>query len=96
MPSQPVVFDKPGTVTLGRNIHDKMIAYVLVVETPYFIKTDATGRARLEGLPAGEYDVKAWQPQAGGTSAVAALRVKTAPEGAAAPALKLELRPAAG
>jgi len=60
VPSKPVLFDKSGLVTIGCNIHDQMIAYVMVVDTPYFAKTDAHGVARLEGLLPGDYDVKAW------------------------------------
>jgi plastocyanin len=56
----PVLFDKSGTVVLGCNIHDQMIAYVQVVNTPYFAKTDAAGLARLENLPAGKYVLKTW------------------------------------
>ena len=59
-PVAPLVFDKPGEVVLGCNIHDHMIAYVYVVDTPHFAKTGADGKARIEGLPAGEYDVKLW------------------------------------
>jgi plastocyanin len=55
----PQVFDKAGTVVLGCNIHDKMLAYVKVVDTPYFARTDGAGAARIE-LPAGKYVVKAW------------------------------------
>ncbi len=33
-PVAPVVFDKPGTAVLGCNIHDRMAAYVHVVDTP--------------------------------------------------------------
>ncbi len=62
VPSKPVMFDKPGEVVLGCNIHDTMIAYVLVVDTPYFAKTDNKGRAVLDGLPAGEYEVHMWYP----------------------------------
>ncbi len=58
-----LVFDKPGVVTLGCNIHDWMIGYVLVVSTPYFAKSDAAGVARLRDLPAGSYDLHAWHPQ---------------------------------
>jgi hypothetical protein len=47
----PQVFDKAGTVVLGCNIHDKMIAYVKVVDTPYFAKTDGAGAARIELPP---------------------------------------------
>lgn len=60
MPAAPVVFDKPGEVVLGCNIHDNMIAYLYVVETPFFAKSGKDGRARIEGLPAGDYDVHAW------------------------------------
>jgi plastocyanin len=55
----PQVFDRAGTVVLGCNIHDKMLAYVKVVDTPYFAKTDGAGAVRIE-LPAGKYVVKAW------------------------------------
>jgi len=62
-----IVFDQPGVVTLGCNIHDWMIAYVLVVETPYFGKTDAQGRASLPNVPPGKYEVRVWHPtQKGG------------------------------
>jgi plastocyanin len=56
----PQLFDKVGTVVLGCNIHDKMLAYVQVVNTPYFGKTDANGVVKLEGVPAGKYVLKAW------------------------------------
>lgn len=58
-----VVFDKPGVVTLGCNIHDWMIGYIVIVSTPYFGKSDASGEVRLRDLPAGTYEVRAWHPQ---------------------------------
>ncbi len=60
VPSQPVTFDKPGLVVMGCNIHDRMLAYVQVVDTPWFAKTGADGAARIEGLPAGDYQVHVW------------------------------------
>ncbi|HEV7855425.1 MAG TPA: methylamine utilization protein, partial [Herminiimonas sp.] len=60
IPSAPVLFDKPGTVVLGCNIHDQMLAYIHIVPTPFFGKTDGTGKVRLEGLPTGVYRLKAW------------------------------------
>lgn len=78
-----VLFDKPGVVTLGCNIHDWMIAYVLVVQTPYHAKTDAAGVARLRDLPAGAYDLHAWHPQQ--RAAVTAQRLTL--DAAASPAL---------
>jgi plastocyanin len=65
VPATPVVFDKPGEVVLGCNIHDHMVAHVLVVDTPYFAKTDAKGAAIVEHLPAGEYEVQVWYPGVG-------------------------------
>ena len=50
-------------VTLGCNIHDWMIAYILVVSTPHFARTDARGVARMRDLPAGSYELQAWHPQ---------------------------------
>lgn len=63
VPAHPVVFDKPGLVTLGCNIHDQMIAYVMVVDTSFFAKSSATGVARIDGLPPGDYQITAWHYQ---------------------------------
>lgn len=60
VPSAPIVFDKAGTVVLGCNIHDKMVAYIHVVNTPYFSKTNEQGEAKLDGLAPGKYILKAW------------------------------------
>src|SRR5438309_1350710 len=42
-PYPPVHFDQAGVVTLGCNIHDEMLAYVLVTDAPLFGRTDTTG-----------------------------------------------------
>jgi plastocyanin len=60
-PSSPVVFDRPGVVTLGCNIHDAMIAWVLVVDTPWSAQSDAQGNARIADLPPGRYRLRAWR-----------------------------------
>lgn len=62
VPSKPVVFEKPGAVTLGCNIHDNMLGFIYVVDTPWFGKTDATGNVALDGLPAGRYQLHTWHP----------------------------------
>jgi plastocyanin len=59
----PLLFDTAGVVTLGCNIHDDMIGYILVVDTPYFTATDAEGNAMFAGLPAGQYRVNVWTPR---------------------------------
>jgi plastocyanin len=61
-PANPVLFDKPGIVVLGCNIHDQMLAWVVVVETPYFGKTNGTGQITLPTAPAGNYALKVWHP----------------------------------
>jgi hypothetical protein len=58
-----IVFDKPGVITLGCNIHDWMLGFILVVSTPHYAKTDASGNARLRDLPAGSYELHAWHPR---------------------------------
>ncbi len=60
VPSAPVVFDKPGTAVLGCNIHDQMVAWVVVVDTPYYARTTPKGQARIEGITAGNYRLHAW------------------------------------
>ena len=40
----PPTFDKPGVVTLHCEIHEAMRGTILVLDTPYFVKTDAAGR----------------------------------------------------
>ena len=75
--ASPQVFDKAGTVVLGCNIHDKMIAYIKIVDTPYFAKTDGAGAARIELPAAGKYVVKAWHYNtAGGATPEQVLMVK--------------------
>ena len=58
-----ILFDKPGVITLGCNIHDWMIGHILVVSTPYFAKTDARGHAAIREIPNGAYELRAWHPR---------------------------------
>ena len=61
-PHAPVVFDQPGIVTLGCNIHDNMVAFVVVTPAPYFGRTDDKGEWKISNLPAGMYRIKLWHP----------------------------------
>lgn len=66
-PAAPVVFATPGVVELGCNIHDWMLAYVVVLDTPYHAITDARGQGRIDA-PAGTYTLRVWHPSLkGGT-----------------------------
>jgi plastocyanin len=56
---EPVVFDQPGVVPLGCNIHDWMLAYVVVLPTPWFAKSDAAGAATISAPP-GRYRAEVW------------------------------------
>lgn len=91
----PQVFDKAGTVVLGCNIHDKMLAYVKVVDTPYFAKTDGAGAARIELPAGGKYVVKAWHYNtAGGATPEQVLTVK-AGDALSTAVFKLPMKPPA-
>jgi len=61
-PYPPVIFDQVGIVTLGCNIHDSMLAYVVVTDAPFFGTTDTAGSWSVE-LPQGTYRVNIWQPR---------------------------------
>ncbi len=57
-----VTFDKAGTVPLGCNIHDQMIAFIDVVDTPWAAKTDANGNVSFRGVPATDVTIDVWHP----------------------------------
>jgi plastocyanin len=61
-PHPPVVFDKPGVVVVGCNIHDKMIGYVFVTDAAYFGQTDASGTWRVDAAVPTEYRLTVWSP----------------------------------
>jgi hypothetical protein len=55
-----VLFDKPGVVKIGCNIHDWMSAIIFVAPTPYFALSDETGNFTLQKVPPGSYTLVAW------------------------------------
>jgi plastocyanin len=61
--ANPVVFDKPGVVVLGCNIHDWMLGFIAVVPTPYFAQTTDAGVAAIEHVPPGDYHLSVWAPR---------------------------------
>jgi len=61
----PVLFDKTGIIVVYCLFHEWMRAYVLVVDTPYFGKSDASGVVTLDNLPEGKYEIRAWHPDMG-------------------------------
>lgn len=61
-PANPVVFDRAGVVLLGCNIHDHMVGWIVVADTPYHGLTDPKGTTRLAPVPAGAYSLVVWHP----------------------------------
>lgn len=61
-PENPVLFDRAGVVVLGCNIHDSMIGWIVVSDTPWYGKTAANGRLQLDDVPAGRYTLRTWHP----------------------------------
>jgi plastocyanin len=93
VPSQPVLFDKAGVVVLGCNIHDWMIGYVYVSDSPWFARTDADGRAEIAELPARGYTVRVWHPQQEGTEEATRQPLEVAAGRRAQVAFVVALRP---
>jgi plastocyanin len=89
--TRTVLFDKPGVVALGCNIHDQMSGFIVVVETPFAARTDAVGRAAIPGVPDGQGALSVWQEdlKAPGNMTTRQIAVR----GATHAALSLDLRP---
>lgn len=90
----PVVFDKPGVVVLGCNIHDWMIGYIYVSETPFFAKTGPGGTAVIDDLPPGEYTVRIWHPGMDRPEQSTARRITVGADGSAGAEWEINLKPA--
>lgn len=58
--SKSVRFDRPGIVRVFCDIHSHMNAFILVFSHRYFAMTDVDGRYRIDNVPAGTYQVVAW------------------------------------
>jgi len=63
-PYPPIVFEQPGVITLGCNIHDNMLAYIVVTDAPFYGRTDAAGSWAAPAVPGGRYRVRVWHPLA--------------------------------
>jgi plastocyanin len=59
-PEKPVSFDKAGVVVLGCNIHDQMVGWVVITDTPWYGKSAANGHVDLADVPAGSYILRTW------------------------------------
>jgi plastocyanin len=53
-------FEKAGVYTQLCRVHPEMEGYVVVLDTPYFAVTDASGAYEIKGVAPGKYTVTAW------------------------------------
>jgi len=93
VPAEPVVFDQAGLVVLGCNIHDWMIAYLYVFESPWFGVAEKDGAIHLRDLPPGEYDVQVYHPRAKDPAQPVTQRASSRSADAARVSFRLALRP---
>lgn len=63
-PGKEQKFDQAGLVRVYCNVHHAMVAYVLVLDTPYFVRPDANGEFVLSGVPKGPGRLTVWHEQA--------------------------------
>ena len=64
--SRSHTFAAAGVAALGCNIHDQMLAYIKVVDTPWAAKTAAGGDVTLRAIPAGGATLRVWHPRLAG------------------------------
>jgi plastocyanin len=76
--AKPVLFDMPGVVKIGCNIHDWMSAIIVVLPSTHYAVTDETGRFSIDGLDAGSYTLTAWHAQSKEKTEGIAQRVEVA------------------
>jgi hypothetical protein len=62
--SRAVHFRREGIVRVFCNIHSAMSAVILVMSTPHFAVSNATGQLRIENVPPGEYQLRVWHERA--------------------------------
>jgi plastocyanin len=89
----PVLFDTTGIVVLGCNIHDWMVGYVYVAETPFFATTGRAGTASIGDLPPGDYTVRLWHPGMAQPEAATAKHVVVGADAPAPLEWQLEIKP---
>jgi plastocyanin len=53
-------FEDVGAAQLLCNLHPEMLAFVVVVPTPYFAVTGEDGTYDIKNVPAGSYTLKTW------------------------------------
>ena len=90
----PIRFDKEGAVVAYCILHDWMRAYIYVADTPWYAMTaQTTGIARIENVPAGEYEATAWHPDLGQYKPPLTQKVTVSATGTSEATFKFEFKP---
>ena len=58
--SRKYTYSKAGVYTQLCKLHPSMIAYVVVLQNPYFAVTDDSGNFEIKNIPSGKYSLKVW------------------------------------
>lgn len=58
----PIAFNEAGIVDIGCNIHDWMLGFIVVSDSPYFGKSNDQGEVSVS-LPDGDYEITFWHPR---------------------------------
>lgn len=99
MPEAPVVFDQPGIVELGCNIHDHMQAFIVVADTRAIGQTNEQGEVTLaldfgESPPSGSLSLNIWHPRLSDNTRPVVREIDVASlANAAAKTVSIELEP---
>jgi plastocyanin len=90
VPSAPVVFEQPGIVVLGCNIHDSMVGYIVVAPGQLALQSAADGRLQLPEAARGQ-TLQVWHPRQ--RSGIERLQALTLPAGAGPLPVTLDVNP---
>ena len=63
--ARDAVLREPGLVRVYCNVHEKMVAFVLVCPSRYYARVRDDGSFEIPDAPAGRYDVKVWDERGG-------------------------------
>ena len=92
--TRSITFDHPGAVSLGCNIHDQMMGFIYITDTPYTAKSGPRGEVVLENVPPGGGTLTVWQPFLKARRNEMTQSISIPAQGQAHAAFSLDLRPA--
>jgi plastocyanin len=78
-----VIFKSVGAAAIGCNIHDTMVGFIRIVDTPFAAKTNADGVAKIPGAPDGATKLTVWHPYAKTKEQIAVSDVTVSSSGSA-------------